>query len=479
MGIAKKSILTNLIWRFAERIGAQGIKFIVEIVLARILLPEVYGTVALITIITNILQVFVDSGLGNALIQKKDADNLDFSTVFYANIVFCIFLYIILYWSSPYIAQFYQNSALIPYIRVLGFTVLISGVKNVQQAYVSRNMMFKKFFFSTLGGTIVSGIIGIIMALNGFGIWALVEQQVVNLLLDTIILWITVRWRPEFRFSFSRLKGLFNFGWKLLVSALIDTLDTNLRQLIIGKVYSSADLAQYNRGRQFPFLIVSNVNTSIDSVLLPAMSKEQDDMIRIKAMTRRSIRISTYIMAPLMFGMASVGTALIGLILTDKWLPSVYFMRIMCITFVFYPIHTANLNAIKALGRSDLFLRLEIEKKVVGLIALIATMFISVKAIAISLLFTSLINQAINSHPNKKLLNYGYKEQIKDMLPSLLLSGVMAFMIYPIQWLGFSYLATLIIQIILGVTIYIAGSKIFHLESLEYIIDMLKPYIKM
>lgn len=442
------------------------------------MLPEVYGTVALITVITTILQVFVDSGLGNALIQKKDADNLDFSTVFFTNIAFCMLLYLALYTASPLIAKFYQDSALVPYIRVLGFTVVISGIKNVQQAYVSRNMLFKKFFFSTLGGTIISGVIGIIMALKGLGIWALVEQQVVNLLIDTIILWITVKWRPEFKFSFARLKQLFSFGWKLLASALIDTIYGNIRQLMIGKIYSSEDLAQYNRGNQFPNLIVSNINTSIDSVLLPSMSKEQDDKIRVKAMTRRAIRVSTYIMAPLMMGMAFTGTSIVGLILTEKWLPSVFYMRIICVTFMFYPIHTANLNAIKAVGRSDLFLKLEIEKKVVGLVALLATMFISVKAMTISLLFTSFINQLINSGPNKKLLDYGYREQLKDMLPGILLAIVMGCIIYPVEWLKLSYFWTLMIQIPLGTVIYIVGSKVFHLDSFEYILEIVNSYVK-
>lgn len=477
MTTEKNVVFSNMVWRFAERIGAQGIKFIVEIVLARILLPEVYGTVAVINVITTILQVFVDSGLGNALIQKKDADDIDFSTVFFTNIIFCVFLYLVLFIVSPMIANFYQDTTLSVYMRVLGLTVIISGIKNVQQAYVSRNMLFKKFFFSTLGGTLVSGAIGIIMALCGMGIWALVEQQVVNLLIDTIILWITVKWRPKWKFSFKRLRQLFSFGWKLLVSALLDTVYGNIRQLIIGKLYSSGDLAYYNRGKQFPDLIVSNVNKSIDSVLLPSMSKEQDDKVRVKIMTRRAIRISTYIMAPLMMGMAFTGTSLVGLVLTEKWLPSVFYMRIMCITFMFYPIHTANLNAIQAVGRSDIFLKLEVEKKIIGLLVLFLTMFISVKAMALSFLCTSFVNQIINSRPNKNLLEYGYFEQIKDIFPAILLAVLMGCIIYPIQWIGLSYFWTLIIQVMLGGMIYIGGSKLFHLDSLDYLLGILKQYI--
>ena len=362
-----KTVFSNLIWRFSERIGAQLVSFIVSIVLARILNPSAYGTVALITVFTTVLQVFVDSGFGNALIQKKDADDIDFSTVFYTNIVFCTVLYILLFFGSPYIARFYGDSSISVYMRVLGLTVFISGIKNVQQAYVSRNMLFKKFFFSTLGGTITAGVIGVMMAFSGFGVWALVAQQVINLAIDTIILWITVKWRPIRAFSLERLKDLFSFGWKLLVSALMDTVYTNIRQLFIGKLYSSADLAHYNRGKQFPDLIVTNVNTSIDSVLLPAMSNVQDYKDNVKSMTRRAIKTSTYLMAPLMMGLAFTGKSVVGLILTDKWLPCVFYMQIFCITYMFYPIHTANLNAIKAMGRSDLFLKLEIEKENSGL----------------------------------------------------------------------------------------------------------------
>jgi O-antigen/teichoic acid export membrane protein len=470
-------VITNFIWRFAERIGAQLVAFVVSIVLARILDPNAYGTVALITVITTILQVFVDSGLGNALIQKKDADNLDFSTVFYTNIAFCSLLYIGLFFAAPFIAEFYKDTALTPYIRVLGLTVLISGIKNVQQAYVSRHMLFKKFFFSTLGGTIIAGIVGVVMALNGAGVWALVAQQVINLAIDTTILWITVKWRPELKFSVERLKGLFNYGWKLLVSSLLDTVYTNIRQLIIGKMYSSADLAQYNRGKQFPNLIVTNVNTSIDSVLLPAMSNEQDNKAHVKAMTRRSIKISTYIMAPLMMGLAFVGEPLVSLVLTDKWLPCVPLMRIFCITFMFYPIHTANLNAIKAMGRSDLFLKLEIWKKIVGIIALLATMWISVEAMAYSLLATSVFTQIINSSPNKKLLGYGYGQQLKDILPGIALAVFMGIFIYPVKFLGLNDFLTLCIQVPLGMCIYLLGSIVFKMDSFTYLWGIVKPFI--
>ena len=474
----KKSVFTNFIWRFAERCGAQGVTFIVSIVLARILDPEVYGTVALITVFTSILQAFIDGGFGNALIQKKESDDLDFSTVFYFNVFMCICLYILMYFFSPVIARFYTNEELTPVIRVLSLTIVISGIKNVQQAYVSKNMLFKKFFYSTLFGTIGAAVIGIWMAFKGMGVWALVVQQLFNAALDTTILWITVDWRPKRQFSFERLRGLFGYGWKLLVSSLIDKTYFEIRQLIIGKVYSQSDLAFFNKGQQFPNLIVTNVNTSIDSVLLPAMSNEQDDKERVKLMTSRAIKTSTFIMAPLMIGLATVAPQLVKILLTEKWLPCVPFLRIFCITFLFYPIHTANLNAIKALGRSDIFLKLEILKKIVGFIALAATMFISVEAMAYSLLVTTVLNQIINSWPNKRLLDYSYLNQIKDILPNIALALLMGISIYFVPLTNFSDWVILLLQVLIGAIFYITVAKVLKNESLIYILSIIKSYMK-
>ena len=472
-----KSVITNFIWRFLERTGAQLVAFVVSIVLARILEPDAYGTVALITVFTAILQVFVDSGLGSALIQKKDADDLDFSTVFYTNVFLCLAIYVGFFFAAPLIAKFYDNMDLVPYIRVLGLTIVISGVKCVQQAYVSKNMMFKRFFFATLGGTITAGVVGIAMAYMGFGVWALVAQQIINLTIDTVILWITVKWRPKLMFSFERLKGLFSFGWKLFTAALLEEVYTDLRSLIIGKVYSASDLAYYNRGDQFPKIIVTNINTSINSVLFPALSKVQDSKESVKSMTRRSMKTSTFIMAPMLIGLAACGKAVISILLTDKWLSAYPFMVVFCITYIFYPVHTSNLNAIKALGRSDLFLKLEIAKKVVGLVVLLITFRISVMVMAYSLLFTSITSQIINSWPNKKLMNYSYIEQLKDILPGIGLAGFMGICVYCVNFLHLNNWLTLIIQVPLGAIIFISLSAILKIETFSYCANMAKPLI--
>ncbi len=474
----KNIVVSSLFWRFLERVGAQGVSFIVSIILARLLDPSVYGTVALVTVFTTLMQVFVDSGMGNALIQKKNADDIDFSSVFYFNLSMCTVLYAIMFFVAPFISAFYEKPELIPVIRVLSLMLIISGVKNIQQAYVSKHLLFKKFFFSTLGGTIGAAIIGIYMAYNGYGIWALVTQQLFNLTVDTIILWISVKWRPQKVFSLNRLRSLFSYGSKFLVSSLLDVGYRELRALIIGKLYTSDNLAFYNKGEHFPKLIVSNINSSIDSVLLPTLSSKQDDCERVKAMTRRAIKTSTFIMSPLMVGLAVCAEPFIRLVLTDKWLPCVFFLRIFCVTYAFYPIHTANLNAIKAMGRSDLFLVLEIIKKVIGLIALIVTMFISVKAMAISLLFTSIINQIVNSWPNRKLLNYSYLEQLKDIFPQLLISCVMGFSVYAVTFVGLNDLLTLILQVVLGAAIYYSISKLFKIDSLGYIQNIILSYLK-
>ena len=462
----RNTTVSNFLWRFSERFFAQIISFIVTIVLARILEPNAFGTVALITVFINILQVFVDSGMANALIQKKNADDLDFSTVFYFNIFWCSLLYLALFSSAPLIASFYNQESMTSMTRVLGITILISGIKNVQQAYVSRTLQFRKFFWSTLGGTLFSAALGIGMALSGLGVWSIIAQYLSNLLIDTIILWITVKWRPKKMFSFDRLKTLFSFGWKLLASSLIDTVYHNSLQLIIGKVYTAENLAYYNRGSKFPNVIVSNVNSSLDSVLLPVMAKKQDNSKQVKALTRRSMKTAVYVMAPLMMGLCFTADSVVKIVLTDKWLPCVPFLRIFCITYMFLPLHTANLNAIKAMGRSD-----------VGWSAILITMRISIMAMAYSMLFTNIASQIINTWPNKRLLNYSYINQLKDIAPSVFLALFMGICIYQLNKIRISVFLIFSLQVLLGATIYILGSKIFRFEEYVFFLQFCKTLL--
>ena len=473
-----EKVLSNFLWRLFERFGAQGVTLIVSIVLARLLDPEIYGTIALVTVITGLLQVFVDSGLGTALIQKKDSDDLDFSSVFFFNLGMCIVLYVGLFFFAPLVSAFYEIPELTSLVRALGLILVISGVKNIQQAYVSRNMLFKKFFFSTLAGTVGAAVVGITMAYMGYGVWALVGQYLFNATIDTLVLWFTVKWRPKLMFSFGRLKGLLGFGSKLLGVSLITTVYNDIRQILIGKFYSTSDLAFYNKGKQFPALINTNINASIDSILLPTMSKRQDDIGAVKAITRRSIKTCTFIMAPLLVGLAMCGDAFIELILTEKWLPCVPFMRIFCITFLFSPIFTANYNAYKALGKPNLYLKVSIISKIFGIIVLIVTLPYGIMAIAYGLLVSNFLNQLICTFPNAKLLKYSYPEQLMDILPHIALAGVMGGAIYLVELLELKSWLALLIQIPLGAIIYWMGAKLFKFESYSYVINLIKGFLK-
>ena len=474
----KKKTIKGFIWRFLERCSAQGVTFVTSIILARLLGPTAYGTIALITVFTSIMQVFIDSGLGTSLIQKKNADDLDFSTVFWFNFGMCTLLYAVMYFSAPLISKFYQLPELTAYIRVLSLILVLSGVKNIQHAYVSRQMQFRSFFYASLGGTICSGVIAIFMAYRGYGVWALVGQSLSNRVINTVILWFVVKWRPRWMFSWNRLKDLLSLGLNLLFAKLLDTVYQDLRTLLIGKIYSVESLGFYNKGKQFPHLVVNNVNVSIDSVLLPTMSKVQDSQEKIRAMVRRSISLSTYIMMPIMLGISACAEPLVRILLGEEWMPCVFFMRIFCITYGFYPLATANLNAIKAMKRGDLFLKLEISKKIVGVIALLITLPIGIEAMAYSLLVTTIISQMINSRPNKTLLNYRYIEQLRDILPNCLLSFGMGAVVYCVRFLGANDWVTLLIQVPLGIVLYVAFSIFFKIEGFYSILKILKQFLK-
>lgn len=467
-------VISNLIWKFSERMFAQVVTFIVSIVLARLLSPTEYGTIALVMVFITIADVFANAGFGNALIQKLHVDNIDYSSVLYFSLGISFIIYGILFVSAPYIANFYSSQILCSVLRVLGLRVPIAAFNSVQQAYVSKNMLFKRFFFSTLFGTLLSGVVGCVMAYNGFGIWALVGQYLTNTIVDTTVLWFTVKWRPVLAFSFDRVKSLFSFGWKILVSNIIDTGYQQIRSLVIGGKYTSADLAYYNRGQQYPQLVVTNVNTSISSVLFPAISKNQENLEVVKNMTRRAIKTSSYIMWPLMFGLAVISKPLVVWMLTDKWLPCVPYLQIACFNFAFWPVHTANLESLKAIGRSDILLKLEIVKKIMGLGLLLVSMNYGVMAIALSMIISTILSSFINAYPNSKILRYSYIDQIKDMMPSILLSLIMSVIIYPLSFIINNSLLLIIVQVLIGGMIYILLSRIFRLESFMYIINMIK-----
>lgn len=474
----KTAVISSLFWKFLERGGVSGIQLIVQILLARLLLPEDFGIIAMILVFINISQAFVNSGFGIALIQKKEVTEEDYSSVFYISLGIASLTYCILFLISPHIAGFYGQPTITPVLRVLGITLFFGAINSIQNAVIARNLQFKKLFISSLGAVLISGVVGIAMALEGFGVWALVGQQIASMAALCITMGFTVKWRPKILFSSQRVKTLFSFGWKLLASGLIDTTYNNLSSLIIGRLYPANMLGYYTRGREFPLTVTGNIDSTIQAVMFPAYAKMQDDRAAVKQIMRRALTTSAFLVFPAMAGLAAMAEPLIEILLTDKWLMSVPFVQIFCVVYALWPIHTVNLQAINALGRSDVFLRLEIVKKLVGISILAISIPFGIYAIAFGSIIGGVICTIINAYPNRELLGYSYTEQWRDLFPSLLLSIGMCVCIYGITFWGLATLATLTIQIAVGVTIYIGLAWLFRLESLGYIVGTMKEYYR-
>lgn len=472
MGIA-------IIWKLLERFGVLGGQFILQIILARLLDPEHYGVLSMMVIFTALANVFIQTGFNTSLIQNKDVTEEDYSSVFWVSLGIAGALYGMLFAAAPLIAAFYEMPDIVAPFRVLALMLFPGALNSVQLAKISRDMDFKQVFRSNVAAIVVSGGIGIALAYMGAGLWALVAQTLMNVTVACVVMWFTVKWRPRLVCNLARIKVLFSYGWKLLVSSLLDTLYQDLRSLVIGKKYDSGTLGYYNRGKQFPQFVISAINGAVQSVMLPAMSAEQDDRARVKAMMRNSITLSSYIIFPMMAGLAAVAEPLIELLLTDKWLPCVPYMQIYCFTFAFYPVHSCNLQAINAMGRSDLFLRLEIIKKSYGLVALVIAVFCFESPIAIAMtgVFTTFISCFVNASPNKKLIGYAYAEQMKDILPSLLMSLVMAVCVAQVNRLGLGLVLTLVLQVTLGAAVYVLLSVITKSQPFRLLVDMLKRII--
>ncbi|OXC12356.1 lipopolysaccharide biosynthesis protein [Lactobacillus crispatus] len=472
----RDSFFSGFFWKFNEQIASQLVSFIVSIVLARILTPKDYGIVSLVNVFIVIANVFVTSGFSAALIQKKDATQLDFSTIFHCSLIFSFVIYGIIYLCAPLIGDFYRNKALIWVVRVFALQLPLSSFNSIQQAYVSRHMAFRKIFVSTTIATILSGILGIIFALNNFGVWALVFQTILSTVFQTLVLFLEIPWRPKLEFSFESAKELIGYGWKVFGASFLGTFFNELRNLIIGRFYSPADLAYYNRGSRMPDLVANNIDSTITSVLFPVLSKHSDDYSKLKSMIRRSIRTSTFIIMPLMFGLAVAAKPVTQILLTNKWLPSVPFMQCLCISGAFGSISNANMQVIKASGRSDILLKLELIKKPLYLIFLIVSIKINVLAVAISMAIYNIVGMLINVKPNNKLINYSYREQFKDIFPALTLSMIMGICILPIQLLNLSPFFELTLEVISGGIIYLGGSWIFKLEPFFYLLEYAKSF---
>lgn len=476
----KKKAFSGMIWKFLERICAQMVSLIVSIILARILMPNDYSVVSIVTIFFAFCNVFISGGLNTALIQKKDADAEDYSTVLHTSMLIALILYIIMFFSAPAIANLYDKQILVPVIRIMSLTFFINAFKSILSAYTSSNLQFRKFFFSTIIGTVVSAFVGIYIAVNGYGVWALVAQQMTNSFLDTLILYFSTKYKILFKFSFKKLKILFNYGWKIFVSSIISVIYDQINPLIVGVKYTANDLAYYNKGQNYPGLINSTISDTLQSVLFPIMSKVQDDKEVVLNVTRKYIKTASYIIFPMMIGLFSVSDVFVEVVLTEKWLPIVPYIQIFCFSYMLNIIQVGNLQAIKAIGRSDITLILEIVKKSFYFIIIIIFVFISKSPIvlALSSVVCTIFATLVNTYPNRKLLGYKYRYQLNDLLPNLIISILMGISVYFVKYIEMSKVLLLLLQVFIGIFVYILLSIITKNENLYYLIDYVKLYFR-
>lgn len=473
----KKATITNIVWKLAERILAQVISLFVSIILARLLTPDEYSIVGIVAIFFSFANVIISGGLNTALIQKKDADAADYSSVLYLSVAVSGLIYALLFFLAPVIADIYHQDLLIPIIRVMSLSLPVYAIKSVYCAYISSTLQFKKFFWSTLGGTIASAFVGVYMAINGYGAWALVAQQMTNTIIDTIILILTTKLQLVFSFSFARLKFLFNYGWKVFISTLIGVAYNEAIPLFLGIKFTPADLSFYTKGKNFPALISTTTTSSLSAVLFPVLAKYQDDREKLLNYTRQFIRVTSYVVFPLMLGFFAVSDNFILLLLTEKWLPASYYIKVFCIVFMFEIIHVGNCETIKALGRSDIFLVMEIIKKACYFVIIALFIFLgqTPEALALSsICCTVVVATIVNSYPNRKLIGYSYRLQIADLLPNLLCAAVMCIAVSLIGRIPLATFPSLFLQIFSGVAIYILLSIITKNPSFKYVLATIK-----
>lgn len=452
----KTRVIGGLLWTFGERITAQFVSTLVGIILARVLDPEHFGVISIVMVFITFCNVFVTSGFSSAIIQKKEVNEVDFNTAFYIGLLLSAFLYFILFVTAPYVADFYDMPVIAPAIRLLGIRLPIAALNSVQQAYVRRKMEFKKFFIATIFGTIISGVVGVFLAFNGAGVFALIVQYLTNTIIDSIVMWIVGGWRPKLQFSKGKAKQIYSFGWKILVGDLIATLEGDIRSLVVGKSFGPSSLAYYDQGNKYPSLLITNINSSISKVMLPAYSRNQDNIVLLKEMLRKSIAIGMFILVPTMIGFAAVADTFVSVILTDKWLPSVPYIHIFCIYYLTRPMETACQQAILGIGKSDVSLKIMIIINAVSLSTMLIAVFVfhSVYLIACGALISTAVSLFMYLYSSNKYIGYSLKEQLEDTVPIIAMSLIMGGIVRFSGFINLNPMLKLICQIVIGVTSY-------------------------
>ena len=472
----KKKALSGAAWKLAERLLAQGISMVVTIVLARLLLPADYGVVSMVTIFFTFANVLISGGLNTALIQKSDADSEDYSTVFTVSLLVGAALYGLMFVSAPVIAGLYGQPMLVPVIRIMGLSLPVYAIKSIACAYTSATLQFRKFFFATLGGTLISGVVGIAMAYSGCGPWALVAQQMTNTVIDTVILFAVTKLRLRLHISMVRLRSLYAYGWKILVSSLLGTIYNQINPLVIGIRFSLSDLSFYTKGFSLVDMIASSLTYTLSSVLLPVLAKVQDDLEQLRSGTRTFMRGVSFLVFPMMLGLYAVSDNFVTVLLTEKWLPAAYYIRIFCVSHLFDIVAAGNCETIKAMGRSDVFLKIEVLKKSLYFVTLF--LFIaftnSPEVMALSNLVIALIAVTVNLIPNIRLIGYTVKMQLEDIWLNLAVSILMCVGVCLVGRLSLPALPLLMLQIVSGVGLYLGLNLLVRNPNLSFFTDYLK-----
>lgn len=470
-----KKIVSGVKWKTLERISLQIINAVTPIILARILTPDDFGIVALLSVFISIANTFVNNGLGNSIIQKTDSDNLDCSTVFYTQFGIAVICYAILYLSAPFIAEYYSNPLLTNMLRVMALSLIIGSLGAMQSTILKKRMLFNRSFIATGSASIVYGVVGISCAMAGMGCWSLVYANIAQSITLTVVNIIVIRWMPELKFSFVRLKALFSYSWKLTVGWLIGTLHQDIYTLVIGKRFSSVVLGFYNRAGSFPAIFQKTITEVSDGVMFPALSTIQEDREEFRKMSKNFLMTNAFIIFPVFFGLSAIAKPLTIVLLTEKWLSSVPMMRIISITFALNTLNNSNMQIFNAIGRSDIFMKFEMVKRTASIILLIATSYINIYAVICVLLLMAVFSNLMNSWQNVRIAGYGYLEQMRDIMPSVMLSAVMAVIVYfvgvSLETLGMNFIIILILQLLTGGAVYLAGAYIFRFKALWNILS--------
>lgn len=473
----KNNAISGFIWRLLQNSGTQIISFILSIILARLLMPEDYGLIAMVSVFTSIAMVFINTGFSSAIIQQKEISQEDLSSVFVSGLLVAIVLYIILFFCAPAISFFYHEDKLVSIIRVQSISLIIASLFSVQQAIVTRNLQFKKSFIMSFAGSLAQGITGIVLAMRGTGVWSLVISSLIYNIVCCMVIDIFVKFKPSFCFSIKRVKRLFSFSSKILLNSLLDTVFNNIRSLFIGRIYSSEDLAYYNRGYQFPVVIMGQVDGSMTTVLFSSLSKYQEDWSKGLSVLRRAMKTSIFICAPMLAGLCAVADPLVRVLLTDKWAESIPYVRLVSLICLFWPL-SARIHALNARGYSNISLIMNVIGKILVLVCLLFSYKISMFAMVASSLIASGISLFISAFVYRKYLDYSIKQQLVDVIPSILIASFMGFLVYSISLIQMNLILLLIVQIVAGIIIYSVLSLLFNKETFQYCFDLLKGLLQ-